>query len=102
LDLSEYSVFEYGSGFSTLFWLERVKEIVSVEHDKVWFEKIFEKVKGLDKIKYLLHENQEGYVNSLIQQNRRFDIYVIDGKWRGECAKVVVNHIQKYGGYSDT
>ena len=31
-DLSDKRVFEYGSGFSTLFWASRAKEVVSVEH----------------------------------------------------------------------
>lgn len=30
-------VFEYGGGGSTLFWLDRVAEVVTVEHDPQWF-----------------------------------------------------------------
>lgn len=30
-------VFEYGGGGSTLFWSERVAEVVTVEHDEQWF-----------------------------------------------------------------
>ena len=30
-------VFEYGGGGSTLFWLDRVAEVVTVEHDAQWF-----------------------------------------------------------------
>lgn len=33
-------VFEYGSGGSTLFFARRVKEVISVEHDKGWSEKV--------------------------------------------------------------
>src|SRR5882757_1229120 len=36
----DMSVFEYGSGGSTLFWASRVKTVVSIEHDKGWFEKM--------------------------------------------------------------
>lgn len=31
-------VFEYGGGGSTLFFVKRVQEVVTVEHDKSWFE----------------------------------------------------------------
>ena len=31
-------VFEYGSGGSTLFWLRRKVELVSIEHDPAWFD----------------------------------------------------------------
>lgn len=30
-------VFEYGSGGSTLFWISRVQEVISVEHDNSWY-----------------------------------------------------------------
>lgn len=30
-------VFEYGGGGSTLFWLDRVAEVVTVEHDAQWY-----------------------------------------------------------------
>jgi hypothetical protein len=51
-------VFEYGSGGSTLFWASRVKNIVSVEHDKGWFEKMQTvlSVDGIGNVDYLLIE----------------------------------------------
>ncbi len=33
-------VFEYGGGGSTLFFAKRVAELVTVEHDKDWFQKL--------------------------------------------------------------
>jgi hypothetical protein len=32
-------LFEYGSGASTVFWSSRVKAVISIEHDKTWYEK---------------------------------------------------------------
>lgn len=37
-------VFEYGAGSSTLFWAKRVHEVVSVEHDAQWAQKIREEL----------------------------------------------------------
>lgn len=39
-DLSNKRVFEYGSGYSTLFWAARAKEVISIEHHPDWHEKI--------------------------------------------------------------
>lgn len=39
-------VFEYGCGGSTLFFADRVKELVSVEHDPRWFKCVQEKIGG--------------------------------------------------------
>lgn len=38
LDFSDKRIFEYGSGNSSKFWAKLAKEIVSVEHDKEWYE----------------------------------------------------------------
>ena len=34
------TVFEFGSGNSTLFFSDRVNQVVSVEHNKDWYDKI--------------------------------------------------------------
>lgn len=36
----EHKVFEYGCGNSSLWWSERVAEVVSVEHNEAWANKI--------------------------------------------------------------
>jgi hypothetical protein len=40
LDLAGKTVFEYGSGGSTLYWLKRGASCVSVEHDQAWYERV--------------------------------------------------------------
>ena len=37
IDFSDKSMLEYGSGNSTKYWSKKVKQIVSIEHDKNWF-----------------------------------------------------------------
>ena len=36
----ELEVFEFGSGNSTLFFAERVKQLTSVEHNKDWYNEL--------------------------------------------------------------
>src|SRR5687768_912204 len=38
LDFSDKTVFEYGSGNSTLFWGASAKRVVSAEEDERWYE----------------------------------------------------------------
>lgn len=40
LDLRGRRVFEYGSGGSTLYWLRRGANLVSVEHDPHWYAQV--------------------------------------------------------------
>ena len=51
-------LFEYGSGGSTLFWSSRVRQVVSVEHDRLWYEKTKTELSGLDitNVTYILSE----------------------------------------------
>ena len=34
------SVFEWGSGVSTLWWAERVGTVTAIEHDETWFDRV--------------------------------------------------------------
>jgi hypothetical protein len=47
-------VFEYGSGGSTLYFLDNVAEVVTVEHDTSWFNLVKNSVKDNRKLTYLL------------------------------------------------
>ena len=40
LDLSQKRVFEYGSGNSSLWWATRCQEIVAIELDREWYNKV--------------------------------------------------------------
>lgn len=47
-------VFEYGSGGSTLYWVERGAECVSVEHDAAWYERLKGRLSELPGVEYRL------------------------------------------------
>ncbi|MCQ8118230.1 hypothetical protein [Methylomonas rosea] len=53
---NDFRVFEYGSGGSTLFFSQRVKELVSVEHDRNWYQVVKEMLanRGCININYKL------------------------------------------------
>ena len=54
----EMRVFEYGSGGSTMFWISRVREVVSVEHDLSWYTRMKKKLdqETIQHVKYILAE----------------------------------------------
>ncbi|PWT96526.1 MAG: hypothetical protein C5B52_15490 [Bacteroidetes bacterium] len=54
----DMTIFEYGSGGSTLYWISHVKKVISVEHDREWYHLLkseFEK-KGISNVDYRLTE----------------------------------------------
>jgi len=94
-DFSEKSVFEWGSGNSSFFWSIRTKEVISVEDDKKWFDLINNN--KLDNQKVILHERKDDYINSILDENKNFDIIIIDGKYRYESSKNAIKCIGKNG-----
>lgn len=80
------SVFEYGSGSSTLWWSERVKRVVSCEHDFIWYSKMKKKTESFSNVELLYRELEEGYEREAFRYTSTFDIIVIDGRERIKCA----------------
>ena len=91
---NELTVFEFGTGNSTLFFAERVKKVVAVEHNKEWYENIKKKVPG-NVLLYLKNLNQE-YENS-ISMKTKFDIIIVDGERRIESITTSIREIKDNG-----
>jgi hypothetical protein len=87
LDLSSFKVFEYGSGNSTLWWAGRSKQITSVEHDELWYEKNKCLLKG-QNFEYRLEKNPQKY---FIMATNDFEVLIVDGIYRRECVNHIVN-----------
>ena len=83
LDFSENTVFEYGSGNSTLWWGARSKHVVSVESAQAWARKVSQQADSLP-VEVLEATGRDEYVSAL---DDVFDVIVVDGDWRGACAE---------------
>ena len=83
----ELSIFEYGSGNSTLFYAKHVKKVVSVEHDEAWFNKIVKaKATNAEMIFTTLEKNGE-YSQKAKLLGEKFDMIIVDGRDRVNCCK---------------
>jgi SAM-dependent methyltransferase len=81
-DFSRSTIFEYGSGNSTIWWGTRGQRVVSVERDRAWFERVAQR-SGHLPVELHHADDRERYVNLL---EGTFDVIIVDGDWRGECA----------------
>ena len=93
LDFSKKLVFEYGSGNSSTYWSIKSKQIVSIEHDKTWYDKV--KLKLNNNQTLLFQENNIEYENSLEKQNIKYDVVIIDGIRRPLCSKIIDDYLNK-------
>ena len=95
---SEMSVFEFGCGNSTLWFASRVKKVISVEHDKTWYEKIAPIVPENVTLTHIPLEYGGAYAKEITSyKNNKFDIIVIDGRDRVNCAVNSLQSIKKTG-----
>ena len=83
LDFTEKSIFEFGSGNSTIFWAKRCKKAVSIEDNKEWYDKMTLELPA--NVEYKLVPDKANYVDSIHQFFENFDIIIIDGNHRYEC-----------------
>jgi hypothetical protein len=127
LNLKDKLVFEYGSGSSTLYWIDKLAYVVSIEHDSVWHGTISNLLRNNDMADYRLIEPEifsseqvfeldpsdpDKYVSSDYDDkifkryvcqidtfsDQSFDIILIDGRARPSCIKHSTSKI-KVGGF---
>ena len=116
-------VFEYGSGSSTLYFSRRVTHVLSIEHDRDWFDHIQQildeqAIKNVDsrliEPEKLTEYHATGYLSSSSSDENvsfesyvksieafpdgYFDIIMIDGRSRTACISHAKS-ILKQGGY---
>lgn len=80
---NHWRVFEYGCGHSTLWWQQKVNQVIGVDHDPAWVQKI--KPQLVERNKALLKEKgapannhalqfSDRYLKSVHKQNFDYDI----------------------------
>ncbi len=89
--------FEYGLGYSTLYFSEKVQSVRSIEHDKTWFHDINEKLKEKGNVEMELVELEDGYEEAIKKIKEKFDIILIDGRKRVKCAINAFDNISDNG-----
>jgi hypothetical protein len=102
LDLRDRTVFEYGSGQSTLFWAARAKRVVSVEHNPDWHAFVSARLRQLGgSSEIILEPDYDRYIRAIARSNDLYDVICIDGlvdrRGRAKCAAVAMSHLKPAG-----
>lgn len=92
------NIFEYGSGYSTLYLSDKAGSITSVEFDRSWFEKMKETLKGKDHCKVIYRPDKKQYIKAIEEfDNERYDMIIVDGRDRTECIKHILPFLSEDG-----
>jgi precorrin-6B methylase 2 len=84
---SDLRVFEYGAGNSTRWWAARVSRVVSCESDADWVSEIRDGLPSNASIRHVPLEPPGAYETAARDSGENYDIIVIDGRRRVECAR---------------
>ena len=91
---------EFGSGRSTLWLASRLAYLVSVESDRVWFDRVQETLRESghrdDRVSLVFAEQPDEYL-AMPPGLDGLDFCLIDGKYRDRCARLAAR-IVKPGG----
>lgn len=93
----EMCVFEYGCGHGTLWWAARVREVVTCEHDAEWIERIRTRAPANVRLLHVPLEVDGAYCRTVAETPGRFDIVVIDGRDRVNCARHAITGLRPEG-----
>jgi hypothetical protein len=99
LDFSDKTVFEYGSGNSTLFWGASAKRVVSAEEDERWFAALRPKLPA--NCELVLETDLARYVDVIRRYPEGFDVIIVDGASRGrtrlKCSRMAMECLRPGG-----
>lgn len=92
---------EFGSGRSTLWFVERMAHLTSVEHEEKWYKIVSRQLGPLiesGKVDYRLAIDLDEYVNVANEfSNASIDCCLVDGKNRDKVALIMVPKIKPGG-----
>jgi hypothetical protein len=93
----QHTIFEFGSGNSTYFYAKFAGIVVSVEHDKDWYDKILKTKPENAELIYCDLVRDGDYCRMPIKLEENFDIIIVDGRDRVNCCKQAVKAISEKG-----
>jgi len=91
------TMLEYGSGGSTIEFPRRVKKYYSIEHHPEWHERIGKDSGGCENLTLILEEDRKKYVEVPQTLGEMFDIILVDGISRLECALFSFDYLKDDG-----
>jgi len=100
LDMSAWDIFEWGTGYGTIWWSNFVRNMVTVDHSVMWNRSIQQQVNGTNitfKIKKLIRCKSSEYTNAINEDLKKYDCIVIDGRNRDLCGRTVIGKLNTNG-----
>ena len=85
MDWKNANIFEFGCGYSSIWWDNVDANVYGVDSNDEWINKIQSSVNGHLNIE--LANDGEEYTTSIYRHNLKYDVIVIDGMYRYDCVE---------------
>jgi len=90
-------LFEFGSGYSTQFYAQRVDHVTSVEHEREWFSVVEGMSPNNVDVVFCEQDVDEDYCRAITNAGAQFDVVIIDGRDRVNCVKQSIGALSSRG-----
>ena len=93
-------VFEWGAGRSTVFFAKHSVELITIEDNAKWHQKVSQKLsmQGFERFEMKLITNEQEYIHAIdIYPDNYFDVVAVDGRERSECLRVALSKVKPQG-----
>lgn len=94
-DFSAADILEYGAGQGSLWWAARARSVISVESNGEWLADL--RPQAPSNLTLLGPLVGSDYVQAPFKEGRLFDIIVVDGILRQECAAAAISALKSHG-----
>ena len=94
---SEMSVFEYGSGYSTLYFAARVRTVTSVEHSAEWRDSLLGELPDNATVLFRELDSDGAYCRAIHDGSDPYDVVVVDGRDRVNSLKQSIDRLSPGG-----
>jgi hypothetical protein len=91
------NVLEFGSGFSTLFFMTHVARVTSVEHDARWLETVRSQMNDRVTLLHAPRSSADEYIAPIHSRADRFDLILVDGQHRMACFALALERLTPAG-----
>ncbi|WP_026999672.1 class I SAM-dependent methyltransferase [Eisenibacter elegans] len=93
----DFRVLEYGAGNSTLWYAQRVRSVLAIEHDSAWVKALTPLLPDNAKILHKPLEPKEAYTQAAENPSQPFELIIIDGRLRNRCVAAALQWLSDDG-----
>lgn len=93
----QHTLFEYGSGYSTLFYARHVGHVTSIEYDQAWFQNIQQKAPANVTLVFQEQDIDGDYCRTIARTSQKYDVVIVDGRDRVNCLKQSLDRLSDSG-----